>query len=514
MLFVRPMIHTVEDHHPHTPPLPLPQDTSAHIQSFLDIDSLCTWAITHRTVHITRTQLRTAILSDTRFVSRAESRVLREWIAWGECDTCQYKPRVANGTEEVGVHPTERRFEGQVHAQPCLKQCPEMWVQAQPAYAPNFHYAESGSANKPRLSIQITPDDVHCCVDTTLSHPTTGLFTTVLPRGVCYVDTQNQTLLWQDLWADTKHVFRCPFLNQMPPFHMSRPSAPLWTAAAPPCGLQEYLRTSIVAVVGTPEDTVCQTNYRRLYRIQNGQPPTEIAVGGAFESVVTRMQVVHICGPFLVVVAYPAAVGSGTTTTGRLWKHFGVWNLHARQPTLCHCHPDQETQQDDADDTNLVFAVKRRLLGAVAPWVHLLRKAGWMRCEQVCADTNTGDTLYWTTTTDRGTLHTLNLQTHTTRVFRNYKALTERNVGRLTVCRLWEVIGVYDKSECTWYVYDLPTGNTLIHCFADQRFQQTTLVFLPHQGICRFTREGSNVTDPPTVVHTTVRVQFHVDRSV
>lgn len=311
-----------------------------------------------------------------------------------------------------------------------------------------------------------------------LYHLPADAFSTPSTRGLCIQDGAH--LVWHDFWTRQTHTLPCPFLDCMP----NELDASWVTHANPPFPWTEHARTSVVAASGTPEDTLCQTNYRQLYRVRyDTRPPaspasptsptptiTEHLLGPSFESTVTQLRVLHFRAPFLVVTGFPIAAAPSMP-----WRHFGVWNIDTRTATLSMCRPPHGFPQP--------------MLPSLSPWCSTLGVRGFWRYETLCADDDTGETVYWTY---RGALGQVHLPTGQTVCICRYPAFINTRVTRMAVSRLWGVIGVYDGDDHQWRVYDLATGKQRLYTF-DHPYRRTRLVFLPHQQKCVLTRRVGGV---------------------
>lgn len=129
------------------------------------------------------------------------------------------------------------------------------------------------------------------------------------------------------------------------------------------------------------------------------------------------------------------------------------------------------------------------MLPSLSPWCSTLGVRGFWRYETLCADDDTGETVYWTY---RGALGQVHLPTGQTVCICRYPAFINTRVTRMAVSRLWGVIGVYDGDDHQWRVYDLATGKQRLYTF-DHPYRRTRLVFLPHQQKCVLTRRVGGV---------------------
>ena len=346
----------------------------------------------------------------------------------------------------------------------------------------------------------VCPSPTLTCVEFYIPH---NAHSTVQTRGVCVC--HEKQLIWHDLWKQWTHSMTCHFLHRMPSqldtSLVHHQTSQLQTAPQvhPPNPHSHQVRnilqhiapipSNVLVVVGTPEDTMCQTNYRQFYRVQNKHKSvgrnlcrepfpsphpshsmnyhiTELLLGGAFESYVTQLRLMHFRTPYMIITGYPVAAAPC-----RSWNHFGVWNIKTKTPTLSSCnHP---------------HSVPQPIMTALSPWCATSATHGWWRFEQMCVDDDRGHTIYWTY---RKAFACVHLPTKTTKCISNYPALNGVDVGTISVSRMWGVVGVYDKSEHVWRVHDLETGTKMLHTFDDSRFQLTRLTFLPHLGMCLFTR--------------------------
>ena len=460
-----------------------PDAIARHIHSFFDVETLISWSCATTELPVARRCWHHAIVADSRFLNPPDRRALYTWLE-------KWMKRLARAHTHTHTHQDKgsaQPLREQELRVPSIVRRPKAWVQCQPAYAPSWTHRPDARALQP-TSLLPWSNPTHHVVQL----PSSNEFVAVIPRGMC--TSQGQCVEWHDWWTGEVHTHQCPFLQQLP--HGIETDR-RWDNATPEeedqnTGLATYLRTSVVAAVGSPEDTILQTNYRRLYRIQQpfhpslgnvavSTAPVEMLFGGAFESAVTRLRIVHYSFPYIVAVGRPVALFTNSVSAGHA-KHFGVWNLRSRHPTLSLCTPPGARSP-----------AHLRVVHATAPWLRDVQRSGWWSYEHLCADTNQGSTLYWTCAA-KTTLYTLHLPTHTTAIHRDFHALVAHDVGGLAVCQLWQVIGVYDHTDHAWYVYDLPTGKQLIRAFVHFRFRHTSLVFLPHQDAYRFTRRiGSSL---------------------
>ena len=313
-------------------------------------------------------------------------------------------------------------------------------------------------------------------------------FYTPETRGLC-VNYHNR-LIWHDVW--TRHTYQivCPFLHRLP--HELDSTLVLHARHPDFAGTYQQLAlTTVIAASGTPEDTMCQTNYGQLYRVQMtpaelrrigvdsvlplsdtfpptaATPPTitEHLLGASFDATVTQLRLVHFRAPFLVVTGFPVAAAPSIP-----WRHFGVWNMDTGTATLSECRPPH--------------GFPPPMLRSLSSWCTTLGVRGFWRYELLCADDDTGATVYWVY---RGALGRVHLPTGATACVGRYPAFCHTRVTQIAVSRLWGVIGVYNGDDHTWRVFDLATGTRLLHTFMYQ-FSRTRLVFLPHQHKCVLTR--------------------------
>lgn len=309
-------------------------------------------------------------------------------------------------------------------------------------------------------SPEVTPEGTRVVVDNVLHHLPLDAFSTAGPRGLCIQD--EATVTWIDARTLAVHRTRMAGVlgirpeedaNGLPHAHHSSPpayAADVW-AALPPRSV-----TTIIAAAGAPQNFVCQTNYRQFYHVQDGAT-AEFLLGGSLKSSVAQLRVAHFAPPCLVVTGVPHATGP----TIMPWRHFGVWNLDTRALLRPPCTPTPAASAASAACSEHVW-----------------------RYEHLCVDSDRGDTVYWAF---RQALCTLQLPTGASSCIPSYPPFTNVRMTRIAVCRVWNIVGVYDGDAHVWRVYDLPTGRTLLHTF-DTLYRRTHLSFVPHARECLFTR--------------------------
>ena len=353
-----------------------------------------------------------------------------------------------------------------------------------------------------------------CALPSCVIHTDAHAYTVAQPRGVLVA--HEDALHWYDGWCDppthdntctpppaptvataaatTVQVhptltISCTFLNRLPwqldaTYTMHAP----WLTVGAPWLPHDV--SKVVAASGSPEDVFVQTNHRQYYRVQVAQNvvacaptvshvratadddsrhtvlpnvrATEVLLGGAFEATVTHLQLSHYVYPFVVVSGFPTTAAAPMS----LCRHFGVWDVQRKRSVLAE----------------LVPPVQKWTTVAVRCATPNAR--GFWRYECLCADDDTGRTLYWVY---RGALASLHLPTGETTCVMDFPAFANVRVTRISVCRLKRVIGVYDGDAHVWCVHDLDTGTHLLHTFGND-FRKTQLTFQPFLSQCWLTR--------------------------
>ena len=282
----------------------------------------------------------------------------------------------------------------------------------------------------------------------------------------------------------------CAFLNRLPwqldaTYTMHAP----WLTVGAPWLPHDV--SKVVAASGSPEDVFVQTNHRQYYRVQVAQNvvacaptvnhvratdanecdvsqaspnvrATEVLLGGAFEATVTHLHLSHYVYPFVVVSGFPTTAAAPSS----LCRHFGVWDVHHKRSVLAGLVPPAQKWT--------TVAVRCATPNA----------RGFWRYECLCADDDTGRTLYWVY---RGALSSLHLPTSKTTCAPQFPAFAGVRVTRISVCRMKRVLGVYDGDAHVWRVHDLDTGTHLLHTFGND-YRKTQLTFQPFLSQCWLTR--------------------------
>ena len=296
----------------------------------------------------------------------------------------------------------------------------------------------------------------------------------VLHRGVCW--STNQCINWHDTLHNTHTKRRFEWLT-LPPWDLSlQHMYSLWLPSE-----HSYVPPYVISLVGEPEDTVCLTNFKCLYRFSMNtsqdeatEDYEELTLGGRFESSITHMQLLHYCHPYLVVSGQPLWYNASSH-----YKCFGVWNVEKRDSLFAQLRTSganfssSARAQCDLPENPDFINYECLHMTPCGRWIH------WKH---------------------HHTLFKLFIPAKQITCTMAFQPFTTGRVTRIVVCAVKDWIGVYYDDESVWKVFRLTLGRLPyvstqhhncnyepIHVFANQH--KTQLQFFPFRRCIQFSRK-------------------------
>jgi len=256
-----------------------------------------------------------------------------------------------------------------------------------------------------------------------------------LPRGLCW--STNHSVHWADVLHDDNNGNDNAIIRTerqfdwlvLAPWELS--ANQLFTLWLP----SEHIHVPpyIVSLVGEPEDTICLTNFKCLYRFSmqdtNKNSYTELVLGGRFESSITHMQLLYYLYPHLVVTGQPLWYNASSH-----YKCFGIWDIEKRISVL----PDVI-----ASCSNFPPSAQSRCgIPNINDFMHY-------ECLHM---TSCGKWLCWKF---QHTLCRMHLPTKRVQCTLSFVPFTHGRVTDLVVCPLKMWIAVYYGNEDVWRLFDM-----------------------------------------------------------
>lgn len=275
-----------------------------------------------------------------------------------------------------------------------------------------------------------------------------------LHRGICQCTPQH--IHWIDYLTKRTHQRSFDWLV-FPPWEIKQSCGTTWLPS-------EYnsVPPYITTIVGEPENTMCMTNYRQIYRMSfcDTQKENEIMLGGAFESAIQNIVFLHYCHPYLVVSGQPLFYDASSN-----YRCFGVWDIEKK------CSVLSKIVQ------SIIKCSKHSLAQCYVPGVYDYL---FYECAFV---THCGQWLYWK---HRNCLYVLHYASGQVQCVAQCIPFQHHTVQRFVVCRIKSLLGIYCGKKQYWVLYDLKTYEH-IHSFEGSCKTQFTI--LPFCSMFRFTRK-------------------------
>lgn len=250
-----------------------------------------------------------------------------------------------------------------------------------------------------------------------------------LPRGLCW--STNGYVHWVDvLCTDTilQQTGRQFDWLVLPPWELS--TNQLFTMWLP----SEHIHVPpyIVSLVGEPEDTICLTNFKCLYRfsMHDANSYSELVLGGRFESSITHMRVHCYSYPYLVVTGQPLWYNSSSH-----YKCFGIWDIEKRVSVLSDVNASCGNFQPNVAQTHCGIPNIKDFLN--------------YECLQM---TSCGKWLCWKFQNTLCRMHLSTKKVHCTQYFVPFE---HGRVTDFTICPLKMWIAVYYGDEDVWRLFDM-----------------------------------------------------------
>lgn len=295
---------------------------------------------------------------------------------------------------------------------------------------------------------------------------------TVLDRGICW--STNHSIHWHDTLHNVSMKQQFEWLT-LPPWDLSlQHMYTMWLPRE-----HTYVAPYVVSLVGEPEDTLCLTNFKCVYRfsmpVSNNQKNgtdayEELTLGGRFVSSITHMQFVHYHYPLLVVSGQPLWYNSSSH-----YKCFGIWDIEKKTSLF---------SQLRTLGTHFLSSVYAR-------WgIPELEDFMYYECLHT---TPCGKWIHWKY---NHTLLRMYVPTKQVQCTPAFYPFTLGRISSIAVCAVQDWIGVYYEDECVWKVFvlthclypsTLHTNITPIHTFANQH--KTQLHFFPFRRSIQFSRK-------------------------
>ena len=324
------------------------------------------------------------------------------------------------------------------------------------------HYYEHHHATKKPLdlstiiSIYTHPTSIRIYKGATTMHEIGFYHSTFQSRGICW--STNYEVCWYDAFTKETTTKSFDWLHS-PPSELK--SQHIFTMFLP--SEHRNVPPYITSMVGEPETTIALTNYRRLYRFNMSHDTkyVEIMLGGRFESSISHMQLLAYVHPYLVVTGQPLWYNAST-----YYKCFGIWNIETQESVLQKVIPSYSHFPPHAH--------ARCGIPSVIDYLH-------HECLHL---SECGQLLYWKC---QNTLCKLHLPSYTITSKIAYPAFLYGRITQLVICTVKQWLAVYDADMEVWKLFDLPTGEKLIHVFKYR--QKTQLHIYPFQSQFCFSRK-------------------------
>lgn len=287
----------------------------------------------------------------------------------------------------------------------------------------------------------------------------------ILHRGVCQCTPQH--ILWDDLVSSQRHRRSFEWLT-LPPWELTTQACFTMWLPSEHGSVPPY----VTSVVGEPEDTICMTNYRQMYRfnILDSKPEQEILFGGAFESCIQNLTLMHYAYPFVIVSGQPLYYDAPSC-----YKCFGVWDIAQKESVL-----DKFSQTPACTSDTCDRECDRHCKGKMKCKVNGIQD--FLFYELLCV-LPCGEWIYWKY---HHTLYAMHLLSQECLCYEACVPFQTHFVQRFVVCRLKKIMMVYCGKDNCWVLYDLYTHEHL-HTF--QTTYKTDCMILPFCSAFRFTRK-------------------------
>jgi hypothetical protein len=319
-----------------------------------------------------------------------------------------------------------------------------------------------------------------------LSHTVTstydiGFYPSVfLPRGLCW--STSRSVHWVDvLHPDTtQQQTVCQFdWLVLPPWELpANRRFMLWLPSE-----QNYVPPYIVSLVGEPEDTICLTNFKCVYRFSmqdtNKSSYTELVLGGRFESSITHLRLLCYSYPYLVVTGQPLWYNASSH-----YKCFGIWDIEKRLsvwPEVIASGGDFQSRCGIPTNNDFVNY----------ECIHM---------------TSCGKWLCWKF---QHTLCRMHLSTKKVQCTKPFVPFAHGRVTDFTICPLKMWIAVYYGDEDVWRLFDMrkylhqdsPPDRRPLHTFQHQH--KTHMCIHPFRSQFQFWRKVGTKVLMSTVAYST-----------
>ena len=283
----------------------------------------------------------------------------------------------------------------------------------------------------------------------------------ILHRGLC-VCTPDY-IEWFDDVSSTTHKRSFDWLV-FPPWELNHMCFTMWLPSE-----HDSTPPYITQLGGEPEDTICMTNYKQIYRVNmtSTQKEENICLGGAFESGIQNMTFLHYTYPYLIVSGQPLYYD-----TSSQYKCFGIWNIHERSSVLPLCSHAPSTFDSSVKREQKEVYNRCRLQG-----IH-----DYMFYECLFA-TPCGRYVYWKY---HHSLFLLDMNTTKIKVHVKCVPFMNHFVQSIYVCRAKSVFAIYCGQQNHWFLYDLRTFEWI---YSFKESYKTELFMYPFCSRFRFARK-------------------------